>query len=306
VFNFLPTSFVVLILLVALFLASVGLVNLWVKHRTWNDDQYVVHQIYTRRRLLWLYAKCWVVLVAGITLLTAVSAEPLMLVLVILLVGLALVGIVYGESLAEIRLLQSQSENMMLRSQLNPHFLYNTLNNIDALIWLDQEKASAAMNSLSQLMRYFTYSARQESVLLDEEVSHLAQLVELQRLRMPVAESLTFVTRIEQPKAEIAPLLLLPLIENCFKHCGNLNEKGAIRLQIHVADGWLDYRSDNNVKADADVPLADATNTATAQRHGLGMKVLRQRLALLYGDDYLLETERIDGRYLTHLRVKLD
>ena len=298
-FGFLPTPFIALILLLALFLAVVGAVNLWVKHRTWHDDQYIVHQIYTRRRLFWLYVKCWVVLVAGVTLLTCVEMELLMQLLVILLVLLATVGIVYGESLAEVRLLQSQSENLMLRSQLNPHFLYNTLNNIDALIWLDQEKASAAVTNLSDLMRYFTYSARQDSVSLADEISHLTQLVELQRLRMPVPESLTFAVQIGTSHDEIAPLLLLPLIENCFKHCGNLNERGAIRLQITVADGWLDYRSDNNVPDEAGA-LANVHHP-----HGVGMKVLRQRLNLLYEGNYLLETEQVNGRYLTHLRVKL-
>ncbi len=299
--GFLPTPFIALISLLALFLAVVGAVNLWVKYRTWNDDLYIVHQIYTRRRLFWLYVKCWVILVAGATLLLCVEMELLMQLLVILLVLLATIGIVYGESLAEVRLLQSQSENLMLRSQLNPHFLYNTLNNIDALIWLDQEKASTAVTNLSDLMRYFTYSARQDSVSLADEISHLTQLVELQRLRMPLAESLTFVTRVEHPKAGIAPLLLLPLIENCFKHCGQLNEPGAIRLQIVETDGWLDYRSDNNVKSEEN-PLA---NNTKPHQHGLGMKVLRQRLSLLYGEDFLLESESVDGRYLTHLRVKL-
>lgn len=290
---------VTIILFIASFLAVVGLVNLWVKYKTWHDDQYVVQQIYTRSRLVWLYAKCWAIVAAVLTIIFSAQLDAMLVVLVVLLGLLAMLGIVHGENLAEVRLLQSQGENQMLRSQLNPHFLYNTLNNIDALIWLDQEKASAAVTNLSELMRYFTYSAKQEHVALGEEIEHLEKLVELQRLRMPNKEALSFVVDIDDPKQEIAPLLLLPLMENSFKHCGDLNEPGAIRMEIDLHDSVLEFRCNNNVKSEEQMAAEPH------RKHGVGLSVLRRRLDLLYDGQYCLITERKDDRFVTYLQVVL-
>jgi len=291
---------VTIILFLASFLAVVGLVNLWVKYKTWHDDQFVVQQIYTRSRLMWLYAKCWAIVAAVLTIIFSAELDALLVVLVVLLGLLAMLGIVHGENLAEVRLLQSQGENQMLRSQLNPHFLYNTLNNIDALIWIDQEKASAAVTNLSELMRYFTYSAKQEHVALGEEIAHLQKLVELQRLRMPDPEALALTVELDNAKQVIAPLLLLPLMENCFKHCGDLNEAGAIRMEIRLHDGVLEYRSSNNLK-----PIDPTAATIHRQKHGLGLSVLRRRLDLLYDGHYSLISEQTDNRFVTYLQVEL-
>lgn len=290
---------VTIILFIASFLAVVGLVNLWVKYKTWHDDQYVVQQIYTRSRLVWLYAKCWAIVAAVLTIIFSAQLDAMLVVLVVLLGLLAMLGIVHGENLAEVRLLQSQGENQMLRSQLNPHFLYNTLNNIDALIWLDQEKASAAVTNLSELMRYFTYSAKQEHVALGEEIEHLEKLVELQRLRMPNKEALSFAVDIDDPKQEIAPLLLLPLMENSFKHCGDLNESGAIRMELSLQEGVLEYRCNNNRKTQEEIAAMPR------QKHGVGLSVLRRRLDLLYDGKYSLLTESSGNRFVTFLQVDL-
>lgn len=297
----LPSSFIYLIILLGMFLAIVWAVNLWVRYKTWHDEGYAVQQIYNGKRLFYLYLKCWVVALAVFTLLYWESMGIFAITLVFLLAGLALIGIVQGENLAEIRLLQSQSENMMLRSQLNPHFLYNTLNNIDALIWLDQEKASSAVNNLSGLMRYITYSAKQDMVQVDEEISNLQLLIELQRLRMTTPNSLTFETSIDNPKKMIAPLLLLPLIENCFKHCGNINEEGAIHLKIIVKEGNLHFESDNNLSEDN----GDSRDTNKPKRKGIGMIILKRRLDLLYGSRCDFEYGIVDDRYKTHLYVRL-
>ena len=292
---------IVLIELIASFLLVMVAVNLWVKHRTWNDDRFVIQQIYTRKRLIWLYVRCWVVVLAAYTLISSVEMGWLMRVLVILLALLSMIGIALGENLAEVRLLQSQSENMMLRSQLNPHFLYNTLNNIDALIWLDQEKASTAVTNLSSLMRYFTYSAKQERVPLGEEIGHLSQLIELQRLRMPIPDALSFEVKVDNAKEMIAPLLLLPLMENTFKHCGNLNEPNAIRIEIYVHDGILEYHSNNNVKE----PDHSVKENDSQHKHGVGLSVLRRRLDLIYDGSHSLVTQQQNDRFITYLQVEL-
>lgn len=300
---------------IVLFFVVIGIVNLWVRYRVWHDDALVMGRIYNSRRLLWLYIKCWSILMSGLLLSwlfdwlmmylpetlynLTVEFRILFYVLCGLLTVFSLVSVVNGEALVELRLRSAESENQLLRSQLNPHFLYNTLNNIDALIWLDQEHASAAIANLSSLMRYFTYSGKQDAVEIGEEVSHLTQLVELQRLRMPRAESLVFEVSLDHPKQEVAPLLLLPLVENCFKHCGDLNEDRAIVINVSLKDGVLSICSDNNMKP---VP---AEAEAKRQPHGLGMKVLRRRLELLYNKRFDLSLEKGADRFITKLTVKL-
>ena len=264
----------------------------------------MVQRVYTGKRLFYLYMKCWVIVLAVASLFYWVQMDFLMMMLILFLAGLAFMGIIHGEDLAEIKLLQSQSENMMLRSQLNPHFLYNTLNNIDALIWLDPEKASTAVNNLSGLMRYITYSTKQDLVSVGEEVKHLGLLVELQRLRMPMPESLVFHTSIDNPQKMIAPLLLLPLMENCFKHCGDLNQEGAVQLSIEIKEGVLTFESSNNLPADGKSEGQDLPSSRP-RRKGIGMIVLRRRLSLLYDDSYTLECGISDHRYHTFLQVRL-
>ncbi len=295
--DILPKPFLVLGLLISIFLIVVGAVNVWVRYRMWHDDSWLVQQIYSGRHLLWLYVRCWGVIVVGVALSVYVQGA-LAYGLCAVLVVCGLLSVVRGESLDEVRLRKSQIENQVLRSQLNPHFLYNTLNNIDALIWLDQARASQAVGDLSQLMRYFTYSARLASVSVGEEVRHLEQLLELQRLRMADRDTLSYRSDIDDPNQPIAPLLLLPLIENCFKHCGDLTERDAIRLRLRVAGGELDYESSNNL------PVAESPQSQH-RRRGVGMEILQRRLALVYAGRFTLSAHRNGDRFETRLHVVL-
>ena len=209
----------------------------------------------------------------------------------------ALMSVVLGVNLEEIRLRNAQSENQLLKAQLNPHFLYNTLNNIDALIWLDQERASSAVTSLSCLMRYMTYSARQEQVPLSDEAQAVGRLCDLQRLRMARPECLRFdvVNSVRlstscRPRM-IAPLLLVPLVENCFKHCGSTSETDAICIRLEERDEGLRFSTDNNLPADED----NGPSTSDSQ-HGVGLAVLRRRLELLYPGAYAFTAPREGNR----------
>lgn len=314
------TPFYILLTAFVLFFLVLAVVNVWVRYRIWHDDALVMGRIYTSRRMLWLYLKCWSILMSGVLLAwlfdwlmdflpdtlydLTIEFRVGFYVLCGLLTLFSLLSVVNGESLVELRLRGAESENQLLRSQLNPHFLYNTLNNIDALIWLDQERASAAITNLSSLMRYFTYSGKQDAVEIGEEVNHLAQLVELQRLRMPKPDTLIFEVSLDKPKQEVAPLLLLPLVENCFKHCGDLNEERAIVIQVSLKDGVLSYASDNNLKVEENDPTQSA-ETQKRQPHGLGMKVLRRRLDLLYNKRFDLQLVQQETRFVTSLTVKL-
>jgi LytS/YehU family sensor histidine kinase len=197
----------------------------------------------------------------------------------------------------------AQSENQLLKAQLNPHFLYNTLNNVDALIWLDQERASSAVMSLSNLMRYMTYSARQEKVPLSDEARAIGILCDLQRLRMPKPECLVFEVvgtqgeNTVRHERMIAPLLLVPLVENCFKHCGLTSEADAIRICLEEGEDMLKFSTDNNLPTEVEGGSAKAT------QHGVGLTVLRRRLELIYPDSYTFSARREGNRFKTMLTI---
>lgn len=315
--HFADTVWLVLLLpmlMVTVFLTVVGVVNVWVEYRTWRESNLM--RQYSLRSLLWLYVRCWAVVMSGLTIGVVFywmhdllpdyiqqllrSLQLLFYGMTIFLTSVALMSVVLGENLEEIRLRNAQSENHLLKSQLNPHFLYNTLNNIDALIWIDQERASSAVTSLSSLMRYFTYSARQEQVPLVDDVEHLRQLIDLQRLRMPGDECLVFEQEGDLDQLQIAPLMLTPLVENCFKHCGQLDEPGAIRIHLLVKQHQLCFTTDNNLKPDATEALVRSHHN---KQGGVGLNVLRQRLQLLYPGRHQFSAERQGDRFRTSLTI---
>lgn len=304
-------------LMVTVLLTVVGVVNVWVQYRSIDEDSLM--RQYGVRNLLWLYLRCWSVLMAGLALgvvyywmhdLLADYIQDLLHTLDIIfyvsdifLTVSALMSIVRSVNLQEIRLRNAQTENQLLKAQLNPHFLYNTLNNIDALIWLDQERASAAVTSLSSLMRYMTYSSRQELVTVEEELKAMQQLIELQRLRTSREDCLVFETELNAPmQTRIAPLLLIPLIENCFKHVGQIDASNAIHIKLVFNVGQLIFTTDNNVKTEE--PLKEKGEAAKSHS-GVGLTVLQRRLSLLYAGKHSFTAHQDGDRFKTTLQLSV-
>lgn len=299
--------------MISVLLFVVGMANVWLLYRT-NGEAELIQQ-YSDRSLFWIYLRCWAVVISGLTIGVIFawmyqllpnylqdlfhSFQLLFYAICTFLTIIALMSIVLGENLQEIRLRNAQSENQLLKAQLNPHFLYNTLNNIDALIWLDQERASAAVTSLSSLMRYMTYSARQDKVPLADEAKALEQLCQLQQLRMSGDKALCLdLPQTNMMQIDVAPLLLLPLVENCFKHCGATNEPNAISIRLVVEGNQLEFLTDNNLPVDAaSVPRSGS------QAHGVGLTVLRRRLELLYPKRYQFVAQREGDRFKTRLII---
>lgn len=328
-FEVAPTWLILLIpmLMAMLFVAVIGIVSLWLRIYASRRGASPMDHL-TAREALALYAKCWAVASMGMTLCitarwmfgllsgTVRALVPWLDVVFyafcILLTLAAMLSIIRGRTLHEARRRQAEVENQLLKSRLNPHFLYNTLNNIDALVWIDPQRASAAVTALSAAMRYLTYSGRLHRVSIGEELDHLRHLADLQRLRMSGDDALVLHADVDDPSAPIAPLLLMPLVENCFKHCGRVDEPRAIVLTLTVRRGHLIFRTDNNLPPSADGPLPMATGpsdgSAAAAPHrgdsGLGLRTLRRRLALLYPTGRLTTTAG-SGRFQAELQIDL-
>ncbi|NVO30157.1 sensor histidine kinase [Hymenobacter lapidiphilus] len=185
---------------------------------------------------------------------------------------------------------QLLTELAMLKTQINPHFLFNTLNNIYSLTSRKSDKAPEAVLRLAEIMRYLLYESSTDTVPLSRELAHLRSFLDLQRLRLPASAQEAVVLEVAGTNPDcvhpIAPLLLLPLVENAFKH-GDLTARPvAVHIALHLApDGLLRFSVLNYVApADAERPLP-------RQPGGVGLANLQRRLELLYPHRHTLDVQ---------------
>lgn len=191
-----------------------------------------------------------------------------------------------------------EAELKNLKSQLNPHFLFNTLNNIYSLIAFSPDKAQQAVHDLSKLLRYVLYDNNQHYVPLEKELDFIRNYVELMRLRLPGEVDV----RVDFPCGEykgvlIAPLLFISLIENAFKH-GVSNSKPSF---IHIA---LCVESDREITCTIQNSYFPKDNDDKSGS-GIGLSNLRKRLELLYPGQYILRCERAGDAFLSGLVIHL-
>lgn len=196
-----------------------------------------------------------------------------------------------------------QEELQNLKSQLNPHFLFNTLNSIYALIAVSPPKAQDAVHKLSGMLRYVLYDDRQV-VELSRELSFVENYVKLMGLRLPASTRLECdVDAGSAASAPVPPLLFIPLVENAFKH-GNTGEAGAIiKIEIKADGQRLNCTTVNSFRrTDGDSPRSGKT----AKSGGIGLHNLRRRLQLIYGNLASMETYREEGLFKATLSIPLD
>lgn len=190
-----------------------------------------------------------------------------------------------------------QSELTHLRYQLQPHFFFNSLNNIYSLIEVSPSKAQEAVHSLSKLMRYLLYDTGHEKVELSQEISFLKGYVQLMEMRH-TDKTKTEVIFPEQTasKYTIAPLLFIPLIENAYKHGVSATKLSLIRFKMHVENNTVYFLSENN-----NFPKNDSDKSGS----GIGLENLKKRLELLYPQQHALTTEVEHGIFHVELKINL-
>jgi two-component system, LytTR family, sensor kinase len=188
-----------------------------------------------------------------------------------------------------------QNELDALNAQLNPHFLFNTLNNIDSLIRSNPEKASESLVTLSEIMRYMLYDARKPIVLLQNEITHYRNIIKLQSLRLKHSERIIFDVDIQNENVEIAPLLLLPFIENTFKFASFEGEGTAIEITLKSIENRVEFSCRNQFQSD-DPTLKSKTG-------GIGLSNLKRRLDLLYKGRYKLTVTDENSCFVAQLTI---
>lgn len=182
---------------------------------------------------------------------------------------------------------KNSAELSALKSQVNPHFLFNSLNNLYSLALDHDERTPGIILRLSQTMRYLLYESNADFVPLSKEVEHLQNFVEMQRLRVGEKAEILFEVQGDMRDQRIAPLLFLPLVENGFKHGIKGETQGAfIRILLQIGEGQLIFKTENN-KGHVDEVVKDYPSG------GVGLENLRRRLLLLYPGKHQLDI--VDG-----------
>lgn len=187
------------------------------------------------------------------------------------------------------------SELALLRTQLNPHFLFNTLNNIDSLILTKPQKASDAIIKLSDIMRFMLYDTSTDVVPLDKEINYLKSYISLQQMRLKDANFVDVSIEGNCIGKTIAPMMFIPFVENAFKH-GQKNIKApGITVKLECLKDSINFEVTNKVDETNEI---NKDNTA-----GIGLANTKRRLELLYPEKHNLEIKKENGNYLTRLKI---
>jgi hypothetical protein len=191
----------------------------------------------------------------------------------------------------------ARNELSALKAQINPHFLFNNLNTIYSMAEQKDERTPEVILKLSDFLRYILYDTSVETIPLEKEIEIIRTYVELQKERVnPEVTKVILETEGNFSDADISPLLLLPLAENCFKH-GIGKNTGTIRININYIGKTLIFTTENQV--------AIREKTDYAEIGGLGIQNVEKRLSLIYPDRHSLEYQEKDGTFSLEMKVEL-
>ena len=222
------------------------------------------------------------------------------LLIISLLVNLMAIGIAlsirYVMRQSEKKQKKVEAELAWLKNQINPHFLFNTLNNISSLAQIDGDETQEAIMQLSDLLRYAMYETNKPKVPLEGEVEFMRNYIELMKLRCNEMTEIRSEFIVHNSKIEIAPLLFISLIENAFKHGMNSNAPATIDISMVQTDSTLVFTCDN-------------TNNPKPSKYrsgsGIGLENTRRRLNLIYPNHYQWE-QTITPKNIYHIKITLE
>jgi sensor histidine kinase YesM len=189
---------------------------------------------------------------------------------------------------------RSEAEVKNLKSQLNPHFLFNTLNNIYSLIAISPERAQEVVHELSRLLRYVLYESGYPFVTLEKDLDFIRNYVELMRIRLPGHVKVSTSVAYTSPDLLIAPLLFITPIENAFKHGVNNSKPSFIRIEITASDKEIDCRIQNS---------CFPKNEQDKSGSGIGLSNLQKRLNLIYPGKFRFSYGQKENAYYCELKL---
>ena len=321
--------FVAQVLLLSLIMLSPGLISdvtthdaqlVWESLRVsayWLAPAVVVYLInfYLCVPLLWFCHRRWQFVLANVALIIGCNAHVLFkdvqtlpenflagytsFIIIALLVNLMAIGIAlsirYVMRQGEKKQKEVEAELAWLKNQINPHFLFNTLNNISSLTQIDADEAQNAVMQLSDLLRYALYETNKQKVPLGGEAEFMHNYIELMKLRCNKMTTVCEEIAIEDGKAEVAPLLFISPIENAFKHGMNSNAPATIDFSLTQKGEMLVFNCDNTNNPK---PTKDRSGS------GIGLENTHRRLNLLYSGRYQWE-QTITPENIYHVKITL-
>ncbi|ULQ55903.1 histidine kinase [Flavihumibacter rivuli] len=196
----------------------------------------------------------------------------------------------------ELQLEKTRSELNYLRSQTNPHFLFNTLNNIYALSRVKSDKAPESILRLADLLRYMLYETRARLVPVEQEIKIIREYIELEELRYNDSFRVNFSFQVDQPGQLVPPLLMIPLVENAFKHgAAETVDSAFVDIKLRVHNDLLQLTVVNSMGKE---------KGSLSTGEGIGLANLRRQLELLFGE-YTLQCQPEGDQYRAYMELNL-
>ena len=194
-----------------------------------------------------------------------------------------------------LRVEHQEMELALIKAQLDPHFLFNTLNNIDILILKNAQLASNYLQKLSDIMRFILYETKPDSIPLSKEIAYMEKYVELQKIRTSNTHYVDFKVYGSSNGRSIPPMLFIPFIENAFKHTTNKKVQNAIQIQLDITPGFITFTCRNKY---------DPNRSIKTDCKGLGTSLIRKRLDLIYPKRHQLDIYDLNNQFCVDLKLK--
>jgi LytS/YehU family sensor histidine kinase len=197
----------------------------------------------------------------------------------------------------ELKREKAESELKFLKTQINPHFLFNALNNIYTMTYIGDKSAHEKIATLSDMLRYVLYDCESDLIPLDKEVKYISSYIEFQQLKTERKQNITFLYNKENENYMISPMLLIPFIENGFKHSGiEKDRSGFVSILLSQTKEKLLFTVKNSHSGEK-MPVKPPKD------RGIGIENVINRLELLYPGKYLLDVRADNHEYSIYLEL---
>ena len=246
-----------------------------------NDPQEPIIEILTTPSHLMSQYMLWVYLTPVITL----------------LIVLVIIHLKENARLEELKKEKNIAELRFLKSQVHPHFLFNTLNNLYSLATVNSPQTASTTHKLSSILKYMFYKCNQPSVTLEDEINLLKNYIDLEKIRYDERLELSFNHKIIDENSEIAPLVFLTVVENAFKH-GASSDMNNPRINIE-----LQQSNEEIIFEVYNTKPKQVSKDEMSYRKGIGMSNVKRQLQLVYPDQHQLEIEEGDYHYRVHIII---
>ena len=189
------------------------------------------------------------------------------------------------------------AELKFLRNQINPHFLFNTLNNLYSLAYSNSPQTTEVISRLSQMMRYMVYDCNHDTVSLEKEIEYIKNYISLEKLRLNNNTPIDFNITGDPSNKQIMPLLLIPFLENAFKHGVSNSHPSWIKANLDCRNKTITLFVQNSININS--------GASASSNSGVGLENLKRRLILNYPERHKLEFSASNNQYTANLEVQL-